>query len=648
MRDTGDPHTRCRAPHPLLDATRDLRDGVPRRRTSLLNVRALARSTPTRLHARPVETTPATGRMRPQLGPFRLGSGFVSGARAHASRHGSSTLVPHSPPFAPRLPTPLLTLRHDRAHCASTSNPGTRLGSLRSPTYAAPRHPPRRPRPRSTALNAPRPLRLDVRRTHALRLAEVAYSPSKRVRSGGHIMPSTAHLARVAHPLRVYVRPRHTLRLAEVAYRPSRTACRPHCPSGECHVNAIQPGFSNDRAADPDCSAAEGVHASPSVRATPPPREMEAVGELWEQRWRDETAGLSRAVTSSLHGPPARRVFWRWGAPSPHLVHDDPCAAACVWLAPADLTLEASMLHRTQRPIRYGPLPAMLACSPCPRLPCHWRKGSPEFALTRSTGVSYSRSRLRVCYENPELSCDYKSSTGSHIACASRFYPSRDPRFIDPGARVLIAAFVVLGSPSGSSANSVLSTTLVDQVISQLIPCNPDEQRSVDVDVQSRWHPRRTSTPSPLLAATSISRSSSAPWSLRAVRLFTSLSAQLLRVMHVRICRVDSSWCLSGYTKSGREATTLVDGGDPPSDPGSALAALSSKVSSSEKLTRSKPGRFTSPGGQSYPADDGTPQFWIQLEPLFGAPLSRVLPLGFLGRNPNPHPKPKAPICATR
>ncbi|KAJ7799367.1 hypothetical protein B0H14DRAFT_3787976 [Mycena olivaceomarginata] len=48
-----------------------------------------------------------------------------------------------------------------------------------------------------------------------------------------------------------------------------------------------------------------------------------------------------------------------------------------------------------------------------------------------------------------------------------------------------------------------------------------------------------------------------------------------------------------GYTKSGREATTLVDGGDPPSDPGSALAALSSKVSSSEKLTRSKPGRFT-------------------------------------------------------
>ncbi|KAJ7766951.1 hypothetical protein B0H14DRAFT_3509935 [Mycena olivaceomarginata] len=37
---------------------------------------------------------------------------------------------------------------------------------------------------------------------------------------------------------------------------------------------------------------------------------------------------------------------------------------------------------------------------------------------------------------------------------------------------------------------------------------------------------------------------------------------------------------LGGYTKSGREATTLVDGGDPPSDPGSALAALSSKVAS--------------------------------------------------------------------
>jgi hypothetical protein len=50
---------------------------------------------------------------------------------------------------------------------------------------------------------------------------------------------------------------------------------------------------------------------------------------------------------------------------------------------------------------------------------------------------------------------------------------------------------------------------------------------------------------------------------------------------------------LQGYTKSRREATTLVDGGDPPSGPGSVLAALSSKVSSSEKLTRSKPGHFT-------------------------------------------------------
>ncbi|KAJ7792181.1 hypothetical protein B0H14DRAFT_3564207 [Mycena olivaceomarginata] len=78
---------------------------------------------------RPVETTPATGRLRPQLGPFRLGSGFVSGARAHASRHGSSTLVPHSPPFIPRLPTPLLT-RHDVTQCyrlQRESSPGGHL-----------------------------------------------------------------------------------------------------------------------------------------------------------------------------------------------------------------------------------------------------------------------------------------------------------------------------------------------------------------------------------------------------------------------------------------------------------------------------------------------------------------------------------------
>ncbi|KAJ7823342.1 hypothetical protein B0H14DRAFT_2597994 [Mycena olivaceomarginata] len=57
-----------------------------------------------------------------------------------------------------------------------------------------------------------------------------------------------------------------------------------------------------------------------------------------------------------------------------------------------------------------------------------------------------------------------------------------------------------------------------------------------------------------------------------------------------------------GYTKSRREATTLVDGGDLPSDPGSALTALSSKVSSSEKLTRLKPGRFT----QILGSDQGT------------------------------------------
>ncbi|KAJ7300669.1 hypothetical protein DFH08DRAFT_828261 [Mycena albidolilacea] len=131
-------------------------------------------------------------------------------------------------------------------------------------------------------------------------------------------------------------------------------------------------------------------------------------------------------------------------------------------------------------------------------------------------------------------------------------------------------------SPSGSHAGSVLSLAfgLLPQICKESKPL----PRAVDNELASSFRkPRFWKSSGPSVISTTDFRI----LDMHALWPSTQLGIHL------------TAFQLQGYTKSGQEATTLVDGGDPPLGPGSALAALSSKISSSEKLTRSKPGRFT-------------------------------------------------------